>query len=40
MKGNEFGGSIQHNLAQTFDGPPTLECSGSEHRRTVTSSRS
>ena len=28
------------NLAQTFDGPPTLERSGSEHQRAVTSSRS
>ena len=27
-----------HNLAQTFDGPPSLERSGSEHRRAVTSS--
>ena len=26
------GGSIPHNLAKTFDGPPTLERSGSEHR--------
>ena len=26
------GGPIPHNLAQTFDGPPTLERSGSEHR--------
>ena len=25
------------NLAKTFDGPPTLERSGSEHRRAVTS---
>ena len=24
-------------MAQTFDGPPTLERSGSEHRRAVTS---
>lgn len=24
--------SISHNLAKTFDGPPTLERSGSEHR--------
>ena len=24
-------------MAKTFDGPPTLERSGSEHRRTVTS---
>ena len=31
-------GPIPHNLAQTFDGPPTLERSGSEHRRAVTSS--
>ena len=27
-----------HNLVQTFDGPPTLERSGSEHRRAVTPS--
>ena len=40
MKGNDLGGPIPHNLAQTFDGPPTLERSGSEHRRAVTSSRS
>ena len=33
------GGPILDNLAQTFDGPPTLERSGSEHRRAVTSSR-
>ena len=33
------GGPIPHNLAQTFDGPPTLERSGPEHRRAVTSSR-
>ena len=26
------GGPIPHNLAKTFDGPPTLERSGSEHR--------
>ena len=26
------GGPIPHNLAQTFDGPPTLERSGPEHR--------
>ena len=26
-------------MAKTFDGPPTLERSGSEHRRAVTSSR-
>ena len=32
MKGNDLGGPIPHNLAQTFDGPPTLERSGSEHR--------
>ena len=25
------------NLAQTFDGPPTIKRSGSEHRRAVTS---
>ena len=25
-------GPILHNLAKTFDGPPTLERSGSEHR--------
>ena len=25
-------GAIPQNLAQTFDGPPTLERSGSEHR--------
>ena len=31
------GGPIPHNLAKTFDGPPTLERSGSEHRRAVTS---
>ena len=31
------GGPIPHNLAKTFDGPPTLELSGSEHRRAVTS---
>ena len=30
-------GPIPHNLAKTFDGPPTLERSGSEHRRAVTS---
>ena len=36
MKGNDLGGPIPHNLAQTFDGPPTLERSGSEHRRAVT----
>ena len=27
-------------MAKTFDGPPTLERRGSEHRRAVTSSRS
>ena len=32
------GGPIPQNLAQTFDGPPTLERSGSEHRRAGTSS--
>ena len=26
------GGPIPHNMAKTFDGPPTLERSGSEHR--------
>ena len=31
-------GPSPQNLAQTFDGPPTLERSGSEHRRAVTSS--
>ena len=31
------GGPIPHNLAQGFDAPPTLERSGSEHRRAVTS---
>ena len=30
-------GPIPHNLAKTFDGPPTLERSGSEHQRAVTS---
>ena len=29
---NDQGGPIPHNLAKTFDGPPTLERSGSEHR--------
>ena len=32
-------GPSPHNLAQGFDAPPTLERSGSEHRRAVTSSR-
>ena len=32
------GGPSPQNLAQTFDGPPTLERSGSEHRRAVTPS--
>ena len=32
-----LGGPSPHNLAQTFDGPPTLERSGPEHRRAVTS---
>ena len=32
------GGPSPHTLAQTFDGPPSLERSGSEHRRAVTSS--
>ncbi len=31
------GGPIPHNMAKTFDGPPTLERSGSKHRRAVTS---
>ena len=31
------GGPIPRNMAKTFDGPPTLERSGSEHRRAVTS---
>ena len=26
------GGPFPQNLAKTFDGPPTLERSGSEHR--------
>ena len=26
------GDPIPHNMAKTFDGPPTLERSGSEHR--------
>ena len=30
-------GPIPHKMAKTFDGPPTLERSGSEHRRAVTS---
>ena len=30
-------GPIPHSMAKTFDGPPTLERSGSEHRRAVTS---
>ena len=34
--GNNSGGPIPHNMAKTFDGPPTLERSGSEHRRAVT----
>ena len=33
------GGLIPQNMAKTFDGLPTLERSGSEHRRAVTSSR-
>ena len=40
MKGKDQGGPIPQKLAKTFDGPPTLERSGSEHRRAVTSSRS
>ena len=31
------GGPIPQNLAQTFDGPPTLDRSGSEHQMAVTS---
>ena len=31
------GGPIPHNMAKAFDGPPTLERSGYEHRRAVTS---
>ena len=31
------GGPIPQNMAQGFDAPPTLERSGSEHRRAVTS---
>ena len=31
------GGPIPHNMAQGFDVPPTLERSGSEQRRAVTS---
>ena len=34
---HQQGGPIPQNMAQTFDGPPTLERSGSEHRRAVTS---
>ena len=30
-------GPIPHNMAKTFDGPPSIERSGSEHRRAVTS---
>ena len=33
------GGPIPHKMAKGFDAPPTLERSGSEHRRAVTSSR-
>ena len=40
MMGNAPGGPIPQTMAQTFDGPPTLERSGSEHRRAVTPSRS
>ena len=29
------GGPIPQNMAKIFDGPPTLERSGSEHRRAV-----
>ena len=31
------GGPIPQNMAKTFDGPPTLERSGFEHQRAVTS---
>ena len=31
------GGPIPQNMAKGFDAPPTLERSGSEHRRAVTS---
>ena len=31
------GGPIPHNHGEGFDAPPTLERSGSEHRRAVTS---
>ena len=31
------GGPIPQNMAKTFDGPPTIKRSGSEHRRAVTS---
>ena len=31
------GGPSPHKPGETFDGPPTLERSGSEHRRAVTS---
>ena len=31
------GGPIPHNMAKTFDAPPSLERSGSGHRRAVTS---
>ena len=34
------GGPIPYKMAKTFDGPPTLEHSGSEHRKAVTSSSS
>ena len=27
-----LGSPIPHNMAKTFDGPPTLERSGSDHR--------
>ena len=30
-------GPIPHKMAKGFDAPPTLERSGSEHRRAVTS---
>ena len=31
------GGPIPHDMAKTFDGPQTLERSGFEHQRAVTS---
>jgi hypothetical protein len=32
------GGPIPQNMAKTFDGPPTIKRSGSEHQRAVTPS--